>query len=97
MVLLGTLWLFWRSVALWFFALIVLVAYSVGMWRLWSLLLVAPGVCVGGHVVWGTYSLGGHEMGYKLFCSPLGVSSLAGVVGNVGESEGEGSHSVGSW
>ena len=45
----------------------------------------------------GTYSLGGHEMGYNLFCSPLGVSSLEGVVGDLGGSEGEGSRSVGSW
>ena len=51
---------------------------------------------VGGHSVWGAYSLGGHEMGYKLFCLPLGVLSLAGMVGDVGESDGEDDHLAGS-
>ena len=43
------------------------------------------------------YSLGGHEMGYNLCSSPFGVSSLAGLFGDVGESDSEGSRSTGSW
>ena len=53
--------------------------------------------CICGFPVWDTHSLGGHKMGYKLFCLQSGASSVVDVLGGGGKFDSyDGSHSNGS-